>query len=394
MLKPKSKAKMFFNDIKNTIRTIPTEFPVFIYFGVGTAAGLLNAEQKLDDANYHQYPPFVQNLHNNFPTMRVILALIDPQQENPPYVAVHQHMQPSNNPDHYTNQDSTLQVFVWRQDIYTAPYASDVSTNPAAYCDITSELRALNQFAIEHRVSLLYHDFTGKPVRLLAEYFENDFPHHLDQVIYGMSAREDHGCYFDLTQPNAFFPIRLEGNLPVSAAPLIIRRLRQEAQANANNNDRPLLKMFNYYRSIVNNTLEKIPLEIAEYPFYMSETLISVQRDQIINEYKRQFKQTLLTLLRQIRFVLIHPDNEEKTRELQHNYVLREIPFFQRQLFIELLQAKEYQLLYDLLFDYTAAQLNIIAQIMGIDFTGEEMLKGITCDEDPYKWYNNIKLFL
>lgn len=404
---------MFFNDLKNTIRTIPTEFPVFIYVGIGTAAGLLNAQRRLNPENYHQFPPFIQNLRNNFPTLRIILALIDPQQENPPYVVEDFNLRSNDNNiiDQYRNRDGTLQTFVWRQDVTTIPYFNNNNNNanPAAV-DITQELRLLNLFAIEQRVSLLYHDFTGKPVRLLSEYFDEEISQHLDQIVYGMSAREDHGCYFDLTHANAFFPIRIEGNLP--SAPLGLRLLQppqQQAppppqappQAPHNNmivvdnNMRPIIKMFNYYKYIVNDTLYQLPQAIAAYPFYTIETMIHLQREQIVRDYTRRFKEVQLTLLRQLRFIMLNPiEEEERAREIQFNYMFTEIHFIPRQLFLELLTAREYQTLYNELYQYIATQLNVIAGIMEMEITGAEMLQGITSDEDPYRWYNNIRLFL
>jgi hypothetical protein len=381
----------FFNEIKNTILEIPSEFPVFFYLGVGTAAWMREADGSLAMANYHQYPPFVQNLHNNFPTLRVILGLIDPSQENPPYVVKAKQLSPKSPPDQYTNQAGTLQVHVWRKSVYTE---ADVETheNPSANTvNITEELRQLNAFIIQQRVSFLYHDFTGRLVRLVAEYFDSELREHLDHVIYGMSARTDHGCYFDLTQENAFFPLRLEGNLAPRNAPHLLARAPY-----IENNARPLIKMFNYYKFIVTRTLPEVQMEIQQYPPEMVAHLISCQKNEIIDEFRTRFKNINLGVLRQVRFVMLHPD-DEKADELQnqHTYLfLNIIPKRQRAPFLEILQAKEYKTLYEILFDYVAGQLNIYTQLKGLDITGTEMLNFITVDADPYKWYNNVKNFM
>ena len=61
--------------------------------------------------------------------------------------------------------------------------------------------------------------------------------------------------------------------------------------------------------------------------------------------------------------------------------------------FIKMFETKNFIELFDSCYRYIAAQLELIAQIKNLDITGEEMLRFITADEDPYKWYNNIKYF-
>ena len=51
------------NNIKNKINNIPINEPIYIYIGIGTYAGLINNNSGiLEPQNYHQYPPFLQNL--------------------------------------------------------------------------------------------------------------------------------------------------------------------------------------------------------------------------------------------------------------------------------------------------------------------------------------------
>ena len=80
---------MILDDIINTIiekiSNIPLEDPVFIYTGVG-ASGSIDHNGILQLENYHQYPPFLQNLKNTIPNLHIFIILIDPYQENPPYM--------------------------------------------------------------------------------------------------------------------------------------------------------------------------------------------------------------------------------------------------------------------------------------------------------------------
>ena len=385
-------ATSFFDEIKNTILTIPSESPVFLYVGVGTAAGMMNAGGTLFAQHYHQFPPFIQNLKNNFPQMHIILALIDPCQENPPYVVLDHRLLNKSTPDQYTNLNGTLQVHVLREAVYTEPYLPI----PAEAVNITRELQQLNAFVIQHRVSMLYHDFTGRAVRLLAEYFDDTLRHHLDQVIYGMSARTEHGCYFDLTRENAFFALKLEGQFPPPPGQQAqeFLQLFQPRHPNVDNHARPMVRMFNYYKFIVTNTLPDAKREIAQYPPAVSTNLIKPQLNEIIYIYMTRFKHMQLTMLRQVRNALIQPDSEFALNLHQSPDILNDIPLLQRAPFLELLQEKEFKALYDLLFEYVANHINVFAQMTEMDISGSEILTFITADADTYKWYNNIVLFM
>jgi hypothetical protein len=356
------------NDLKNEIIMIPLNEPVFLYIGVGTAA---REKQHLPLEHYQQFPPFLQEMRNQVPNLHLFLLLIDPYQENPPYVATDYNLQESS-AIHYRDADGLLQIFVSRCSVYTD---ADLHALENAL-NITPVLRDLNQFAVEKQISLLYHDFTGRKTALLAEYFDGENKEHLDQIIYGMSGREDHGCFFDLTEPTAYFPYKLDR--PV--------------------NRRPVIKMFNYYKYCVNQTYHKSAFELESYPKEMHPLAI-VQKEQIIQVIRNQFKNTNLSLLRQVRRLLLEAEHIEAEHiEAEHmdyaNYIFNELPKFYREMFTDLLKEKEYDLLYELLFNYTATQLDIVVKMKEIDMSGEELLTFITLDEDPYKWYNNSnKLF-
>jgi hypothetical protein len=73
-----------YQDIQN--KSALSREPVFIYTGVGTAAGLRNADGTLELKNYHQYPPILQDLKNLIPALKLYIVLLDPCQECPPYM--------------------------------------------------------------------------------------------------------------------------------------------------------------------------------------------------------------------------------------------------------------------------------------------------------------------
>ena len=74
--------------------------------------------------------------------------------------------------------------------------------------------------------------------------------------------------------------------------------------------------------------------------------------------------------------------------------MFNELPQIYRQMFIEMCNEKEYNLLYELMFNYTSSKLNIVSQINDMGIDGEEILKFITMDEDSYKWCNNVNKFI
>jgi hypothetical protein len=284
--------------------------------------------------------------------------------------------------NHHKNTEKKIQVFTYREYVYTN---TDVHHLDQAI-NITEMLRDLNYFALEKNATLLYHDFSGRAVAKIAEYFENDpaFVGHLDQLVYGLSAREDHGCLFDLTQQNAFFPFFIEGG--------------------NNNHTRPVVKLFNYYHYIANNALRRVEAEKNNYTTRM-QPLVKIQRDQIINNIRTRFKDVNLGVLRQIRkknkevMAQQHEEQEQAQQQSQANdidikYIFNDLPRAYRDMFFDLYKNKEYQLIDELCFHYCANELHVLAQLTEMDISGQEMLDLITADEDPFKWYNNIKNFM
>lgn len=356
------------NDLKNEMVNVPISDPVFLYIGVGTAS---NDKKILLLEHYHQFPPFLQDMRNKVPNLHVFLLLIDPCQESPPYVATQYKLEDPNNSEcHY--QSDFLQTFVYRVSVYTD--ADIYSDNDGL--NITAMLRDLNQFAKEKHISLLYHDFTGRRTNILAEYFDGENKEHLDQIIYGMSAREDHGCFFDLTLPTAYFPYKLDYR----------------------ENRRPLIKMFNYYHYLFNNRYPESAKDLQTYPKEM-HVIASAQKQQIIHIIRVFFKTTIITLLRHVRKIQIDKSAQEEAQEQEEaresyayniKYLFRVLPKLYREMFTELYKEKDYDLLFELLFNYGANELDILAQLKDIDMTGEDLLTFITLNEDPYKWYNDI----
>ena len=366
---------MEFNRLKDEIQKVAPHEPVFIYIGVGTMAGLRNLDGSLAEENYHQYPPFVKELRNRIPCLNMFIVLIDPLQENPPYLLRDYPLQEAEDNGHYTSNDRRLQIFVHRNVVYTEPDDKDNYTERGGI-NITEQLRDLNDFALQNRASLLYHDFTGRRTGNLAEYFDNDYALHLDQIVYAMSAREDHGCYFDLSKPDAFFAVKI----------------CTDDNINNNNNfvnPRPVIKMFNYFKFITSQTYEKAEEEIKTYPTYM-HPFIEEQKQHIINSIRTEFKNINIATLRQIKKILLNPLDDVDPNLYLYNGFNKPL----RDFLLDLLKNKEYVLLEEILFNLCSSKLDIIARLKNLDLTGEQILRFITADADPYQWYKSIDGFL
>jgi hypothetical protein len=390
-------------DLQNILLDIKAQFNLerktVIYLGVGTSAGYREPDGTLAQKNYHQYPPFLQHLKNTVPDLHLSIILIDPQQEDPPYMVKDKGLSlkdkgpdnkgpdnkgPDNkNPDNkgpdnkapdnkgpdnkgpdnkaiYTSHDQTLTLYTLREEVYTEPY-----TNTSGR-DITPLLREFNQFAIENNILFIYHNFTGRDNRLLAEYFDNELKEHLDHIIYGLGMREDFGCYFDLTCEASFYPYYFD--------------------------ERGSIKLFNLYYFIVNKKLNCIQQAIRRYSIHNNnnKNILAKHMDTIITIIKTELINVMLQVLRVV-FRLIHGEEIKEFDKGALTFTC--MVGGKRSQCLQYLTNKDYAFLYDFLLNEFGEKLEIIVIFKQLDITGREMLELITLDNDPFKWYNNVKLF-
>lgn len=374
---------MLLDDIINTIiekiSIIPLEHPVFIYTGVGTA-GNVDHNGILQLQNYHQYPPFLQNLKNTIPNLHIFIILIDPYQENPPYMVNDKNLTLQSNElinglnlenneiiECYTNNTNDLTLYVMRKCVYTDPYEA----NPD-YINITDQLRHLNLFAIHNNITTLYHDFTGRKNALLAEYFDNELTDHLDHIVYSLSAREDHGCMFDLTDISSYFPFKTD----------YLQIL--------NHNKRIIIKLFNiFFFTTLDIIKEKMVIEINNYPPYM-HAMIEKQKDQVINSIKTELRNEIFAILRLILRLI---KEEEKYEEIKYVYFFNSLPEYEKNKALSMYHAKEFNNLFNFLINYYGKKIDLVVKIKDLDISGREILEFIINGSNPYYWYNSLNNF-
>ena len=423
-------------DIQARIATISSDEPVFIYIGVGTYAGLKNKDGILEPQNYHQYPPFLQDLKNKIVDLNLFIVLIDPMQEQPPYMvearlqagllARFQIVEGGSEPPIYTTNDRRIVIYSLLQSVYTDPYECYGDS-----INITEELRGLNKYAMAENITLLYHDFTGRRNSVLAEYFDDEIKTHLNHVIYGMSSRVDHGCYFDLTKAESFFPWGLCPPTPVGQTegqtnqpilptgqtnqPILpTGQTNQQPISSTGQTNQPIsstwvrgqtqqpilptgvwgqrpLSLFNIYYYIINDCMHRLTQDAQYYSSPVAvdvNTMINTQIEQVISSVKSDLTNHMLSLLRII-FRLIVGD--EQRSEIHIDYCFNFIAKPHRETFLNLYNDNKYIELYADLIDYFSRDIDRVAKLKNHDLTGKEILQFITYGDKPYEWYANIK---
>jgi hypothetical protein len=362
-------------NIKDNISDIPLREPNLIYIGVGTFAGLMtvkydkdNKEESrfLEPMNYHQYPPFLKELKHTNPNLHLQIVLIDPMQENPPYMV---------NDTKYTNDefyeetenkfvsyDGRIHLYVLRQSVTIGK----IFQHSIDSCiDISDELHDLNQFCIQSDISLLCHDYTGRNMKLIAEYFDKTLGENIDKIVYGFGARADFGCYFDLTKPVARYPFRIErGNV------------------------RYFLRFANLYKFIRTRQFNAIEENNKEGRMSRQEQLILREH---LDEFFRTIKSNVLNNMMYSLRTVYHI-NKGILSDLNENLFSRFEPAIMDE-FIMLYRTKQFSRLFEALLEYYSDEMDIYAKLQHFDVSGYEMLKIITSNPDPYKWCDELKQF-
>lgn len=350
-------------NIDCVVKTFPTD-PIIIYIVVG---GANNSMQ--------QFPPVLQMIKALEPATKFILLYFDPHHEHLPtaikevfgeYDEVNE--QKTDTAIQYTltlpEKEASVFMFLYKRNVHV--HSGDMSRDSI---NINGMLRTINTISIENNVSMIYHEFTGRAINTIAEIFDEELKNHLDQIIYGISARQDHGCYFDLTKDDAFFAVK---------------------KINSIDSIRPVLKMFNYYKHINNNTLGgyEYNKEIKEYPLNMYK-YIEAQRRQLVTMYMTKFKNSDMYVMRQVHKSIHGGIHKDTNVELYTPHVCGKLT----EIYNELWGKKNYEILYELVIEQCENTLNMIVFLGNFDVSGEEILKFITMDNDQTKWYSKYAEF-
>jgi hypothetical protein len=349
-------------DIQSCIESQPND-PTLVYIGVGTYAGLLtdidNGIKILEEKNYHQYPPFIKMLKKTVPNLHLYIVLIDPIQENPPYMindskyTEEQFYEESS--DIFSSYDGFIKIHVLREPVTISEIYD--STNCV---DIQHQLRQLNQFCIEKHVSLLYHDYSGRCLKTIAEYFDESLGENINTIIYGFGARANFGCYFDLTSPVSYYPYEIQQRI-----------------------ERKQLIFFNIFKYINSREFYKI----NEFTDSNNESVL-LQINEFKNSIIYKMKNIIIYSLRTIRHF---QDGEHFD---MNQYIFSQIEKEKREHMIQLFENKKYNMLFDELIKYYSREVDIYARLKQLDLSGEEILRFIIADPNPYNWTDQLRHFI
>ena len=342
-------------DIEFSIRDTPQ--PVFIYIGVGAAAGLLTVNPDgtkfLDFENYHQFPSFLQSILIYKPQLHIIL--IDPTQENPPYM-IKDHAK-LNLPDFiqidshkYMSVNESTYVYIFNESVTMKCYPSDTYSK-----DITNDLTYLNNLCMKNNYSLLYHDFSGRDIRQLSEYFDDEIKDHLNHIVYGLGCRYYFGCYFDLRSPEANFITQLEYHP-----------------------ERNMISVINIYYYLKQRDYATI-----KFLKKLDDEIINKHIQMIIDNIVYKFRNEYMLVLR----VVMRINNKQLEMSALDN-ISDCIP----STLLDVIKSNPEQSLKQVI-NYCTQHLDVVVRLKDFDISAEEIMQFILQERDMYKWLDMLKTF-
>lgn len=188
---------------------------IIVYIAVGSSAGSVKYDVdkntwKIEPQFEQQFPPFLSALKMNNYMLPTHIILIDSLLEDPPFVTCDSKRCISEdwckNDSWYYNTVTNTYVYPIKINVAYAPFWNKDQTN------IDDFLQQINLCAMEKNWFVVFHDFCGRDVGKIAEYFDNMIEGHHDHIIYGIGARFDGGCFIDLTLPECQFEYFISEN--------------------------------------------------------------------------------------------------------------------------------------------------------------------------------------
>lgn len=339
---------VIFDDILTNIE-LQNEINTIIYIAVGSSAlqvvyddksGTWSIPKNLEQ----QYPPFLATLktHNfMFPTH---IVLIDGLLEDPPFVICDSKKNVSDdwcyNGIWYFNIVTNTYVYPIRVNVTYPPYNDPSDIN---ICDF---LQKLNMKAIEKNWFVVFNDFCGRNVGLLAECFDTQISGHHDHIIYGGCTRCDGGCFLDLMGNECQFEYQFDGSSIKAFNPFAY-------------------KNFDRLDTILNSTQS----EIIKFQ-------ILAMKENVKNFFKTHF----FSLVRQA--WMLKEGHDVKLHKFSYSYV-------ENLCYIDitsLLDTKQFDVLFDVIMK--VFKQKIIEYINEYKF--DEIMCMMKCEKDVYNWQNYL----
>ena len=332
-----------------------------IYIAVGSAAHMAKAGE-LEDLYYHQYPKCLEILKQET-NINIVHILIDPMIEMPPFITIDTRKGLSfikRDEQRYYSNDGKHIVYSLKEAINIKCYPEREGT-----IDITNELNELNKLAIDENLLLVYHDFTGRQNKLVAEYFDKSIMEHLDHIIYGIGSRGDHGCYIDLLHPTSLFAYIVDMEY----------------------NRRDIIRVFNIYYCMYNKL--DISMTVDIYPLdYIN--IITCSIESVLTHALEFFNNSLLCDMRIIYQLMT---GKTKLDEFNKYFVdnIRKINCNNNEEFKYLFDNKKYDECFNKLLQLYSPYLDSIIYLKHMTTTSNNLMQYIIEEPNEYNWYPRLK---
>ena len=349
---PSANDAINFECVKKAIGGVEYIYPVMVYIAVGSANNALQ-----------QFPPFLQELIAINKTMRLIIVSIDSLHEFPPLAFTN-----------INNLGKRVEIFVYKCNVCVISdkhREKNECIHPNKDVHIYSQLHDMNEYTLSVGGSLLFNMYSGANISLLAETFDSEYINNLDQIVYGIGGRINHGCFFDMHTDLAYFATRIDNVTILHSSEGVIKR--------------PLIKMFNYYKHILNKTIgsDAERRDISSYP-RPSLKYINAQINNIVVSLWDDFKNTHLFMLRQIYNKLHSPVCMASLEEI--NLYGGNLPLEELNEYNKLVKEKQYDLLYSLVYSKCEEVIDTILKIKKKDLDGSNLMSFIVGIDNPYEW--------
>lgn len=182
-----------------------------IYISIGSAAHMAkwdNGEIRLDKKYDQQYPECIRELRDEYKDTSLYIILLDPSMESPPYIVKDKHNITRLVTDDkwkktgniYHNSNENICVLNIDKAVTCRGYKET-----SKCMDITPLLDTINNLAKINNWFVLAHDFSGRNIGDVAEYYDDMLTGHKNHIIYGIGYRFSSGCYIDLCSDTSKF---------------------------------------------------------------------------------------------------------------------------------------------------------------------------------------------
>jgi len=367
----------FISTVNAGIMSANVSAPIFVYVGIGTAAGTytMDGNQKvvaLD--NYHQYPKVLHDMESVLQSYaKKYILLIDPCLEDPPHITQDEKngfLFKKQADNVFVDFGNLIHLHVMRVSCTHDAYNMNGQNLAADVLNLTQNLSALIEVCKSNYVNMIYHDFSGRPLLPIYDYHATQIGEHSNHIIIGLGAQGDFGCYFDLQSPIATFAM-------TSA---ISKHNRKYANICS-----PRYYLENRM------TIDKALIDYAECPL-----AAMILREQFTRVCKDRFNELVSRVFYKLRFLkqlVLIPSNEV------NNITLEDLCQMFDQIFAETVLQRINEQNFDIAFiealELYGPKFDILCINFNLNMSGVDLLYQITTDaKDQYSWATELRKYV